>query len=409
MLKTMRASFPKRKQLLTSFPSLRSWRGGIFAGTFVALGLIVVLISHAAGPYVTTEAENGTISGAATTGSDAAASGGQYVALNAPTPTPTGCAVGVTGTAPACATAPPVAAASGKHWDVTFSEEFNSSSYDTAKLTPCFDWNSGDCTGSFNQGYEYYEPSAISVSGGLGHLNATPLLSPQDPNGCGITQTNICADNACLNGVCKYKSGLLSTARKRQTDPITAYLYKFTYGYIEASFKVPSTQGFFIAWWMLPADPTFNYTYTPTGTAVSGNASPPSSFRYEIDILEALGSDPTDMEMHYHYANGSNDHYSPNEVGPGINGTCATLDYSKGQHRFGVDWEPTYIAFYIDGVKCGQHNATSNAPVPNVPMQLIMDQMVNNNWQRSIGKGLLDTTLSNDVPVDYMRVYQHVP
>ena len=85
----MRASFPKRKQLLTSFPSLRSWRGGIFAGTFVALGLIVVLISHAAGPYVTTEAENGTISGAATTGSDAAASGGQYVALNAPTPTPT--------------------------------------------------------------------------------------------------------------------------------------------------------------------------------------------------------------------------------------------------------------------------------------------------------------------------------
>jgi len=38
-----------------------------------------------------------------------------------------------------------------------------------------------------------------------------------------------------------------------------------------------------------------------------------------------------------------------------------------------------------------------------------MDQMVNNNWQRSIGKGLLDTTLSNDVPVDYMRVYQQVP
>ena len=58
-------------------------------GAVVLVGLVVIVFAHAVGPYVTTEAENGTVSGAATTGSDAAASGGQYVALNAPTPTPT--------------------------------------------------------------------------------------------------------------------------------------------------------------------------------------------------------------------------------------------------------------------------------------------------------------------------------
>jgi len=84
MLKAMKRS------LLGRLPSLFSWRISIFAGSFVLIGLVAVVTSHAAGPYVATEAENGTISGAATTASDATASGGQYAALDAPTPTPTG-------------------------------------------------------------------------------------------------------------------------------------------------------------------------------------------------------------------------------------------------------------------------------------------------------------------------------
>jgi hypothetical protein len=279
---------------------------------------------------------------------------------------------------------------SGKHWNVTFTEEFNGSDYDHAKLTPCFDWNYGDCTNSFNNGYEHYLASQIGLSGGVAHLTAAPLSPPY-------------SSSACYNSSCTYKSGLLSTARKSGNDPATAYLYKFTYGYVEASLKVVNQQGFFVAWWMLPADTTYNYHYDASGTPNANGA-----YRYEIDILEMLGHDPTDMEMHYSWADDSNAYYSPNDSSK--NGACPdSTDFSQGFHRFGVDWEPTFVAFYIDGVKCGQHNATASAPVPNIPMQLILNQMVSVNWQRNVGKPLLNTTLTSDLQVDYMRVYQQTP
>ncbi len=343
----------------------------VLVGVFLAT-------TRASGFFASVDPEGGALTGNASVVADAGAAGGKAVQFNAAvTPPPTsGCAAGVTGSAPACEMAPPAAATSGKHWNVAFSEEFEGADYDHNKLTPCFDWNYGDCTSSFNQGYEHYLASQVQVSGGLAHLIAAPL-SPSY------------ASSACYNGNCTYKSGILATSRKSGNDPDTGYLYKFTYGYVEASLKVPSTQGFFVAWWMLPADPSYTYTY--------------NGHRYEIDILESLGSDPTDMQMHYSWGPDP-DYYSPNEAHK--NGSCADMDYSKGQHRFGVDWEPTFVAYYIDGVKCGQLNATATVPVPNVPMQLILDQMVSNNWQRSIGKPLLNNTLTNDVQVDYMRVYQ---
>jgi beta-glucanase (GH16 family) len=271
-------------------------------------------------------------------------------------------------------TQPPAPVASGKVWQLNFAEEFDGTDYDHNKLTPCFEWNFGDCTSTFNNGYEHYLPSQVQVSNGAGHLVAQPL-SPPYP------------DNPCFNGSCTYKSGLLSTTKKLGSD--SSYLYTFTYGYVEASLKIPNTQGFFTAWWMLPTDPNFNWAY-------------------EIDILEALGHDPTDMEMHYHYNNRSVS-YTPNFNAQGKNGACADLDYSQAFHRFGVDWEPTFVAFYIDGVKCGQFNGTAGGTIVNSPMQLILNHMVSVDWQRSVGKPLLNNSLSASLDVDYIRVWQQVP
>ena len=52
---------------------------------------------------------------------------------------------------------------SGKQWRVAYSEEFNGTALDTTKLTPCFDWNYGACTASFNTGKEHYLPSQVQV------------------------------------------------------------------------------------------------------------------------------------------------------------------------------------------------------------------------------------------------------
>lgn len=262
------------------------------------------------------------------------------------------------------------AAAPGKAWRVSFAEEFNGSDYDRAKLTPCFDWNYGGCTSSFNQGREHYDPSQIRVSGGTAKLVAEPH-SPPIPSG------------GCLNGQCTYLSGLLSTARPR-ADNGSDYLYQFTYGYVEARLKFPATQGFFTAFWMLPTDTTYTY-------------------RSEIDILEQLGHDPVTMFMSYHY-NDRSQSYAVNN-GVGNNGACPAIDYATGFHRFGLDWQPTHIAWYIDGVKCAQFNGNSTT-IENGPMQIILDLMVDHRWQRDWNKPLLDSTLVRQLEVDYIRVFQ---
>jgi beta-glucanase (GH16 family) len=262
------------------------------------------------------------------------------------------------------------AAAPGHTWQLAFSEEFSGTSYDPSKLTPCFDWNYGGCTSSFNQGREHYAPSQIRVSGGTAKLVAEPTSPPIPSNGC-------------QGGQCTYLSGLLSTARPR-ADNGSSYLFQFTYGYVEARLKLVGTQGFFTAFWMLPTDTTYTY-------------------RSEIDILEHLGNDPITMFMTYHY----NDRTQSHAVNSGVgnNGACPAIDYTTGFHRFGVDWEPDHVAWYLDGIRCDQFNGNTTT-IEDGPMQLILDLMVDNTWERSWNVGLLDATLTRALEVDYIRVFQ---
>jgi beta-glucanase (GH16 family) len=354
----------------------------------VGIAGFVFFASMAAGFFAAVEVDNATLSTNARLVNDATASGGRAIQFTAPSPTPTpppptptptpppppppggGCPAGQIGTPPNCYPAPPAPAAAGKQWKMMWGEEFNGVDYDHAKLSPCFDWNYGACTNTFNNGREHYAASQVRVSGGTAKLVAEPH-SPPYPS------------SACQNGQCTYYSGLLSTSRPR-ADNGSDYLYKFTYGYIEGSLKLPATRGFFTAFWMLPANPSFTY-----GT--------------EIDILENLGNDSKTMFMTYHYNNRSQSH----NVNSGLNnnGSCPAKDHSGAFHTFALDWQPTHVAWYIDGVKCGQYNGNSST-IESGPMQIILDLMVDNNWQRSWNVGLADPTLVRQLEVDYLRVYQ---
>jgi beta-glucanase (GH16 family) len=260
--------------------------------------------------------------------------------------------------------------ASGKRWAVTFAEEFNGSAYDHEKLTPCFDWNYGGCTDSFNKGREHYDPAQVRVSGGTAKLVAEPL-------------TPALASNGCFENQCTYKSGLLATSRPKASDG-SDYLYAFTYGYVASRLKFPGTQGFFTAFWMLPTDPSYSY-------------------RSEIDIVEILGDDPNTIFMTYHYADRSRSHAVNN--GKRNNGDCAVKDYSQDFHEFGVDWQPGHVAWYIDGTKCDEFTGSADQ-IESGPMQLIMDLMVDHSWQQDWDVTLQDTTLVRQIEVDWIRVYQ---
>jgi beta-glucanase (GH16 family) len=293
-------------------------------------------------------------------------------AIATPTPVATGttCAAGEIGAPPNCFPTPPGPLAAGKTWKMSYNEEFSGSSLNLAKLSPCFDWNSGACTSSFNNGLEHYDPAQITVSNGTAKLGINPRPSAL-------------SDSACFNGKCTYNAGMLSTSRPNAGNG-SPYLFPFTYGYVEARMKYPAVSGMFTAFWMLPTDPTYSY-------------------RSEIDIVEILGGDPQTIFMTYHYNNRSQSYALNN--GDKNNGACAVKDYSTDFVRFGMDWEPTYVAWYINGVKCGQFNGNSST-IESGPMQIIIDPMVNNDWERSWNQLLLSQTVSSQLEVDYLRVYQ---
>jgi len=270
-----------------------------------------------------------------------------------------------------CPPDPPAPAPDGMHWVLAFREEFGGDDYDHDKLTPCFDWNTGDCTSSFNNGREHYQPEQIHVADGAAHMIAEPL-DPAYPS------------DACLDGSCTYAAGLLSTARPLADDG-SDYLYSFTYGYLEARVKFPATQGFFTAFWMLPTATDYNY-------------------RSEIDIVEILGNDPTTIFMTYHY-NDRSQSFAVND-GVGNNGDCEVKDYGQDWVRFGIDWQPDHVAWYIDGVKCAQFDGTAGSEIEDGPMQLILNNMVDNSWIRDWDVATTDQTQTRQMDVDYIRVHQ---
>lgn len=279
------------------------------------------------------------------------------------------CAIGEIGSAPNCYPEPPTPAPPGKSWYVVFSEDFDGGDFDHAKLTPCFDWNYGTCTSSFNDGKETYRPEQVRVSDGIAKLVAEPLVPPL-------------ADDACYQGQCTYKSGLLSTARPNVNGG--KYLFPFTYGYVEAKVKFPATPGFFSAFWMLPTDPTTHY-------------------QSEIDIAEILGGYPSKVHMTYAYDD-RNRSFAVSDPAQPDNGACPIRDYSQDWVRLGVDWQPDHIAWYINGVQCGKF--TDPSAIERGPMQLIMNLTVDNNWERNVGSVLEDRSIVGELEVDYIRIYQ---
>ena len=143
------------------------------------------------------------------------------------------CTDGLIGVPPNCVPVPPAPSATGKQWKLVYAEEFSGTTLDLTKLTPCFDWNFGACTASFNTGKERYLPSQVQISNGTAKLVAEPLAPPY-------------ASSACYQGQCTYKAGLVSTAR-----PLTASI---------VTFKRP-----------------YNVTFAVCACAASGAASTPAT------------------------------------------------------------------------------------------------------------------------------------
>ena len=154
----------------------------------------------------------------------------------------------------------------------------------------------------------------------------------------------------------KYTSGLLTTHST----------FAQQYGYFEVSAKLPSGNGMWPAFWLLPTD---------------------GAKGVELDVLEQVGH-----EMVYFTSHSSLDDKTRR--------TDATFvpDYSTAFHKYGMLWTSTKVSWLIDGVE--QASIATPADMHS-PMYMLLNMAVGGNWPGDPDPSFQSASYS----VDYVRAY----
>ena len=158
-----------------------------------------------------------------------------------------------------------------------------------------------------------------------------------------------------------YTSGIISTYPQ----------FNFTYGYAEIRAKLPSGKGLWPAFWLLASD---------------------QKSSDEIDVFELLGGEPNTIYMTLHYE------APPKHLS--AQGTYNGPDFTQSFHTFAVDWEPTQVVWYVDGI--ARYRASQN--IPQTPMNIIANLAVGGTWS---GAPNIFTRFPAYLDIDYIRVYEH--
>ena len=118
----------------------------------------------------------------------------------------------------------------------------------------------------------------------------------------------------------------------------------------------------------------------------------PASYesRPEIDVLEARGSNTNRVNFNVHF----------DEAVTGGSYTDTGTDFSGGYHTFAVDWQPTALTFYVDGIERWRY---TGAGIPSEPMYLVLNLAVGGVYD---GSPDASTPFPSYFDVDYVRVWQ---
>ena len=189
--------------------------------------------------------------------------------------------------------------------------------------------------------------------------------------------------------VTEVKSGTLRiTALKENGKIYSGRVYAkvksgWTYGYIEASIKLPKGKGTWPAFWMMPV----NFRSWPADG--------------EIDIMEEVGYHPDYVSSSLH----ANAHVHSNN-------TQVTHEmYCKGAegefHTYAIEWTAQNITTYVDGKKQLSYDnrglGRDDWPY-NDPFYIIFNLAWGGDWggQQGVDENALPATME----VDYVRVFQ---
>lgn len=198
-------------------------------------------------------------------------------------------------------------------------------------------WNTSFSSGKTE--WQFYAPDAFEIKDGV---------------------LNIKAEKRAMEGQ-PYTSGIITTMG----------LSDFKYGCFEIRAQVPKGKGLWPAFWLLPTS---------------------RSRWLEIDVLEILGHQTDKVYLANHWKGADGELVS-------AKGSATGRDFSDGMHTFAVDWQPSEIIWYVDGVE--QFRSTQG--IPQEPMFILANLAVGGQWP-----GYPDSTtpMPSYFQIDYVRVYE---
>jgi len=281
---------------------------------------------------------------------------GLFVGTNRPDPTavsttttaitPTTTAVTTTTQAPPQAEHPLTVGS----WDLVLGEDFSAGELDQETWATCYWWDDAGCT--IYEELQWYLPDNVAISDGVLTLSAIR----EHIEGVGGHPRD-------------FSSGMVSTGPASYKGPAG---FAFTYGYVEMRAKVPSGNGLWPSFWMLPAD----FESKP-----------------EFDIMQVLGDEPTTLRVHLHTVDitGVVKSYGSGSTEP---------DLSEDWHVYGLWWTDDEIVWYLDGAEVWRFDG---ADVPSEPMYLVANLAVGGDYA---GPPDPTTVFPAIYQIDFIRIWQ---
>ncbi len=240
-------------------------------------------------------------------------------------------------------------------WHLVFDDEFESDTLDSSAWVTCYWWDLEGCTNLGNSELQWYRPDQVSVHQGVAVLTAE-------------AQPAIGWEGAEF----PYRSGLISTGRAT-SDLDEEPRFAFQYGYAEMRARVPSGQGLWAAFWMLP---------------VTHESKP------EIDVFEILGDNPGEFIAHLHWLDDEGERQN-------LGHKSTDADLSDGFHIYAVEWSEDSLVWFVDGVE--RWRVDDAAIVPSEPLYLIANLAVGGDYP---GPPDETTEFPANLEIDYVRVWQ---
>lgn len=178
----------------------------------------------------------------------------------------------------------------------------------------------------------------------------------------------------------KITSGKVTTQNK----------HAWKYGKFEISAKAVEGKGLWPAIWMMPTNENFYGQWPRCG---------------EIDIMELLGHEPNKSYATIHYGN-------PHKEQQGTYNSPTSL--ADDFHVYGLEWEPSEMRFYVDGVLINKVNDwyTKTEGMDEITYPAPFDQEFYLQFNLAVGgnwPGNPDETTNFDnakFMIDYVKVYQ---